>query len=138
MGIVLDKDMENLKKCTKCKKWKKTNCFGIEKRTKIGLQSRCKECINEHSRKNWYDNHEKNLLRKKKYRDNNRDTLNKDARIRYYSNLKENRIKSCEHQKKYYRNNFEKLKEKAKIYAKNNRDKILIRERKWAKNNPDL
>lgn len=126
-----------LKKCTKCNEWKNIEMFSKEKRTKVGLQSRCKKCIAKYSKIHWYKNHEKNLIRKKIYRIKNKDRLQAKASERYYNNLKENRLRGNKAARKTYQKYKEKYKEKARIYSKNNRDKILIRERLWAKNNPE-
>jgi len=127
---------KDIKRCTKCKEWKKFGCFYKEKRTKIGLQSGCKECLLKIGREYWYNNHEKNLLRKKKYRIKNREILRKKSQERYYENIIENRKKNCKNQKNYYKKNSEKIKERARLYSKANRKKILKAEQKWARENP--
>lgn len=125
-----------MRKCTKCRKVLGLDKFHKEKRTKIGLQSRCIKCINAYAKKSWYRDHKKNLERKRLYRLKNRKNLNKWARHRYWNNVEEMRKSNCVYQKVYYRKNTERLKEKSRIYAKKNRHKILITERRWAKKNP--
>jgi len=129
--------MDELKKCTKCNKYKTLDNFSKEKRTKIGLQSRCKECINEQGKKYWYLYYEKNKKKKELYRINNREKIRISARKRYHSNIIENRKKKNESFKKNYIKNRDKILERAKVYSKNNREKIYIREKKWAINNPE-
>ena len=128
--------MDNLKKCSQCKKYKKLNCFSPEKRTKIGLQAECKDCKNEKSRKYWYKYHEKSLLRKREYRRKNKARVNKRSRERYRANIVERRKRHREYQKEYYKKHTKIIKARAKKYQKNNRPKILVRERRWKKNNP--
>ncbi len=125
------------RKCTKCNKWKSYDNFAKEKRTKIGLQSRCKKCINEYTKTYWYKNHEKNLKKKKLYRKKNKVVLSNNAKKRYWNNIEESRQKGRDTQKRAYQRNKEKLKEKSRIYAKSNRQKILVREREWALKNPE-
>jgi len=129
--------MDNLKQCTKCKKHKKLNKFSEEKRTAIGLQSRCKQCLNKYGRKYWHKNHTKSLLRKKEYREKNREQLNRKARKRYYDNLIENRKAKRELWRLYYKNNPEKFKKRARDWAKDNREKVRIMEENYKKNSPE-
>lgn len=124
--------IEEFKKCTKCKKSKVLSCFLEEKRTKIGLQSRCRDCTNKQGREYWHKNRTELVKRKRLYRLKNKDRLNRNTRKRYWDNVIENRKKKCAYQKTYYKKNKEKLKERSRVYAKNNREKISIREREWA------
>ena len=74
----------NTKICTKCKIEKDINNFRKEKRTKVGLQSQCKQCEKEYRLKNhekrieymkeYYKKNKKELLQKNKaYRENHKE-----------------------------------------------------------------
>lgn len=71
-----------MKTCTRCKIEKETTNFTIEKRSKDGLRSSCKECSKEYSlsnkeRINQYslDNKERNNIYAKQYRLNNKEKI---------------------------------------------------------------
>lgn len=84
MNIVLEK------LCTECKQIKSSESFYKDSRKKNGLQSRCKQCqakrdknrTDKEKRKiqkhNWWiKNREKNLILRRKWRENNKDYFKK-------------------------------------------------------------
>ena len=91
-------------KCVKCKTDKNMSCFSKNPKTKSGLQSWCRECYRENSRRIYA----KNPQQKKEYRN---------------ANIK--KIKARE--KEYYERNREKKLIKVKEYYKRNYDKIRIK-----------
>lgn len=58
-----------MKQCSKCKKLKKIECFGRDKKTKDGFNYWCRECVNQYS-KEW---HRKEYLKNpKRFREKTR------------------------------------------------------------------
>ena len=94
------------KTCSKCKIEKLIREYHKDNRNKNGIQSRCKLCRNEYSKKN----KEKIKIKNKKYNEKNREKINK--------------------QKREY-NRSKKNKEKRKEYDKKNREKINKRQKKY-------
>jgi hypothetical protein len=89
--------------CTKCKKEKEITDFRKQKTDKNGRRSDCLMC-----EKQYY----------KKYRENNKEKLKKEA-------------------KEYYQNNKEKLKEKTKKYRDNNKEYINKKNQEYNQNNKE-
>lgn len=89
----------NIKICTKCGIEKDINNFRKDKRTKIGLQSQCKECEKEYRLKN----REKQIIYMKQYYKNNKEILSNKNKI-YRENHKEEKRK----QNKLYRETHKK------------------------------
>lgn len=138
------------KLCGKCKEIKPKSAFGKNKVGKDKLQSYCKSC-----KKQWYalnfdrltieaaakykNNSEEILLKRKIYRDANREKIRKQARDQYHNNkgtekglIRENNAKEYAHKnrdkhrtyaKERYAENRESYKLKSRIYAENNKDK---------------
>lgn len=74
-----------MKACTKCKKFKTSNCFYSEKRNLNGLMANCKTCINERN-KIYFLNKRKDIEWVLKERDRKRT-----YQTNYYSKLSKNR-----------------------------------------------
>ena len=89
----------NTKICTKCGIEKDISNFRKEKRTKMGLQSQCKECEKEYRLKN----REKQIIYMKQYYKNNKEILSNNNKI-YRENHKEEKRK----QDKLYRETHKK------------------------------
>lgn len=89
----------NTKICTKCGIEKDISNFRKEKRTKMGLQSQCKECEKEYRLKN----REKQIIYMKQYYKNNKEILSNKNKI-YRENHKEEKRK----QDKLYRETHKK------------------------------
>ena len=85
--------------CTKCNIEKDLSNFRKEKRTKMGLQSQCKECEKEYRLKN----REKQIIYMKQYYKNNKEILSNKNKI-YRENHKEEKRK----QDKLYRETHKK------------------------------
>ena len=104
--------MENLKKCTKCGEEKPATVeyFNKGERYKDGLNSKCKFCIKEYS---------------KKYRKENKEYFKQ-----YYIE-NENKIK--EHNKEYKKQNKNKIKEYNREYRNKNKNKIKEYNREYCK-----
>jgi hypothetical protein len=110
--------------CTKCNTEKQICNFGKLKNSKDGYRNFCKECRNNTEKKYFGENV---ILRKKKWRDNNKDKIKK-----HYLDTKENIL---EYQKKYREENREKVLERKKIYYKENKEIILIKQKIYKQNN---
>lgn len=108
--------MYKTKICIKCKVELDINLFGKLKRNKDGLDSYCKSCNNEKSKKSYENNSEKKLISCKKYRE-------------------ENSEKISEYHKKYYQENSEEILERNKKWAKENPEKEKERHIKWREAN---
>lgn len=82
------------KRCGNCSIEKYLSEFRTmkEKRSKIAkeyLCSMCKTCEKERALKNYYKNQEKNMIKSKKYKEENKDKINKTRRV-YIKKLMEN------------------------------------------------
>lgn len=93
-----------MKICTKCGVEKEISNFRIEKRTKIGLQSQCKQCEKEYRLKNrekqidymkkYYQKNKESLLQKNKiYRENHKEEKKIIDKIYRENHKKERNIK---------------------------------------------
>lgn len=114
------------KVCNKCCQEKSICSFGKLKSSKDGYRYFCKEC-RKIIEKDYYG--ENVLLRKKKWRDNNKDKIKK-----HYYEVKD---KILEYQKKYREENREKVKERKKSYYEQNRESINIKHKTYRKENKD-
>jgi hypothetical protein len=94
------------KKCTKCKIEKELTEFSKDKRSKDGLQCKCKSCAKE-SNKEWQD---RNKEYNKEWRDRNKD------KVKEYN--REWRDQNIEYNKEYYQNNKNRLKKYYKEYKR--------------------
>lgn len=111
-----------MKKCTKCKTNKETNCFPKCSRNNDGLDRYCKICRNSHS---------------KIYRNNIKEEFSK-RRKKYYA---ANREKMLKEKKKWYSLNKDKKSEYDIHYRKKNKIKIAAHKKNWInknKNNPEF
>ena len=97
--------MEQLKKCTICKKDKFINDFYKNTHYKFGVQSRCKTCIN---------------AKNKDYRQANSDKIKADKKAYYKANF--DKIKADK--KAYNKANSEKFKAYQKAYKQANPEKF--------------
>lgn len=88
-----------MKQCTKCKETKPLTEFNKNKKTKDGLQFRCKLCRNEYYRKYNLENKQKIKQIQQKWREENKEWVKSNN-------------------KKYYKENKEKIKESYKDYKK--------------------
>jgi hypothetical protein len=95
------------KKCTKCGEVKSLDEFSNDKKGKHGKAYQCKSC-------------------NKKYKENNREKVNKYSKEYYKNNKEYHKEYSKIYHKEYYKNNKEKRKEYSKIYRQNNKEKIKI------------
>lgn len=72
-----------MKTCSKCKETKPLSEFSKNKRSKDGLDSRCKECVRAYSKYHYENNKEKYHERAAQWREDNRELLNERFRTRY-------------------------------------------------------
>lgn len=114
------------KVCNKCCQEKSICNFGKLKSSKDGYRYFCKEC-RKTIEKNYHG--ENVLLRKKKWRDNNKDKIKK-----HYYEVKD---KILEYQKKYHEENSDKIKKRKKSYYEQNRQSINIKHKTYRKENKD-
>lgn len=134
------------KKCPTCKETKDISLFYKNKYRIDGLDSECKICknkrtsnfrennkdlIKEIDKKSYYKNHDKKLLRRKKYDEKNKDII-KAKRKKYYE---KNKVLISERNKIYHLKNKEKRNLSCrKRYEKDSIEYILrARERKILK-----
>lgn len=94
----IDKE-KKIQKCCNCNEWKDLNLFPKNKRMKFGIDTTCKECTNNRSKKHYTENKEK----KKEYQNE------------YY---KEHRKERLDYKNKYYKKNKERILEWFKEYEK--------------------
>lgn len=105
------------KTCTKCgEEFPATKeYFYKDKRGKLGLYAKCKNCHNKVS-KNYCD---RNKDKYKKYREGHKE-------------------EAKEYRKKYWEENKERLKKQKQVYRKKNREKIRNKNREYKKKNKDF
>lgn len=70
----------NIKKCTKCKKEKSILLFSKQEGGKFGVMSLCTECDKKRGKKYYRKNFEKEMIRNKKYRQENKEKINEYRR----------------------------------------------------------
>ena len=100
------------KSCTKCGEVKPLEKFKVDSRTKSGRASQCKECHNAYYRKNYVENPDKEIARKKKHYEDNRDRY-LALKKKHYA---ENRDEIAARKKKYREDYPEKNAAKAAKY----------------------
>jgi|694.fasta_scaffold36895_2 hypothetical protein len=116
-----------IKICKICNIGKEFTYFGVEKKSKDGLRSSCKECRKIESKKRYTENKEyfiqynqltkeSRKISKKKWYDNNREKSNILSSI-------------------WLKNNPEKKKKSANVYYLKNKEKIKEYKKKWNKKN---
>jgi len=105
--------------CSKCKKRKKLNKFGIDKNRKNKLTYKCKLCRNE-----WIRNHQRKpeiKAKRREYEIKNKKRIterNKNWVKRYYKKYPEKMEKKRKQARKLSKIYYEKNKEKVKKYRK--------------------
>jgi len=112
--------------CSKCKIEKDVCEFYKNPKKENEVRNTCKLCMNNYSLNNYYNNHEKEKERHRKYHK------------KYYLN---NKIKENIRFKNYRDNNLEKVKEIQRLSKKKEREKnpekFINLTREWRKNNPE-
>jgi hypothetical protein len=117
-----------MKLCKICNINKELTDFGIEKKSKDGLRSSCKECRKLESKKRYSENKEYFI----QYNQLTKESRNISKKK--WSEINKEKVK--ESNKKYVLNNPEKRKESLNIYYSNNLEKIKTYKKKWYENNP--
>ena len=107
-----------MKYCKKCGQEKNLNLFNVNRKSKDGLRSYCKDCeIN--ANKIWYSkNKEKNRLRSKKW-------------------VEENKDRFLEYQKQWFADNKQHRKRYEVSWYIQNKEKVAGNNKKWWDNNPE-
>ena len=119
------------KKCSKCCEIRTTDEFHKNKRNKDGLQVYCKVCRKKTSelnkeilseyKKKWYlNNSEKIKKRINENYHNKKDEINSYRREKYLNDIELHKLR----RQKYYDKNKDKIIENNKKWAKNNREKV--------------
>jgi len=119
------------KKCSKCCEIRTTDEFHKNKRNKDGLQEYCKVCRKKTSelnkeilseyKKKWYlNNSEKIKKRINENYHNKKDEINSYRREKYLNDIELHKLR----RQKYYDKNKDKIIENNKKWAKNNREKV--------------
>lgn len=123
--------MEDMKKCGKCGEVKSKGEFHKDKRSKNGLQYRCKVCqkayyevnkekINERDKARYEDNKDKYIERQKAYNKDNKEKIaEKNKAYR-----EDNKEEIAEKKQAYYEDNKEEIAEVRKAYYEDNKEKI--------------
>lgn len=142
-------ESSNLKFCNSCQQWKNTNKFSKSCRTRDGLQSQCKDCVNRKYRekhplppepKTGYKicvkcKQEKLLtdfVRNSMKPNDYGSYCKKCHNMRFQS--EEYKKKKAEYDKQYYKDNHERIKQNVKIFKDNNKDLVLL----WRNNYRDV
>jgi hypothetical protein len=112
------------KVCSKCEIEKNVCEFGKLKSSKDGYRHFCRECRKNIEKK--YEG-ENVLLRKKKWRDNNKTKIKN-----HYFEVKD---KISEYQKKYRNENSDKVRERKKEYYENNKELIKLKFQTYRREN---
>lgn len=118
-----------MKLCKICNINKELTNFGVEKKSKDGLRSVCKECRKIESKQRYVENKEYFI----QYNQLTKESRNISKKK--WSELNKEKVK--ESNKKYVLNNSEKRKESLNTYYSNNLEKIKSYKKKWYKNNPN-
>jgi len=114
--------MIETKICGRCKKEKKCNLFGKDKRNKNGYRSTCNDCRKIESKEYAKKNPEKRKETLKMFYENNKEKELLRFKI-YRTQNPEKRKKTC---KKYIENNRNKVNEYSKCWKKQERIKNPI------------
>jgi hypothetical protein len=117
-----------MKLCKICNISKELTDFGVEKKSKDGLRSVCKECRKIESKQRYIENREYFI----QYNQLTKESRNISKKK--WSELNKEKVKVSN--KKYVLNNPEKRKESVKIYYLKNKEKIKDNKKRWDKNNP--
>lgn len=112
------------KTCTKCNITKDADCFTKRKKAKDGLHPMCKVCKNAFQRKSYADNPHAILASNKKYRDNNKETINEKRRVKYNTDSDYRSTVNKNNTKNYIKNRSDRL-AKMREYRIKNKSKIL-------------
>jgi len=108
------------KQCNKCKEVKPITEFSKKKTNPDGHQRMCKSCSAVYIKQYSLQHHETNLLRSKKWYENNRET--ELLKSREYRQSHKNHI--AEQSKVYRQKNKDKIRETKRVYHQKNKDKI--------------
>ena len=126
--------MLEVKECTRCHRELPLEQFSKDKNQSDGLCKICKECTREYKKKyyeknsekvkeaslkNYYDNREKRLETKAKYREKNREVINRKRREHPYK----------ESSKAYYETHKDQLYDKQKLWMENHREEQNTKKR---------
>jgi len=138
----------DLKVCSKCGEHKSRCSFYKDSKTKDGLRSSCKCCVNKISKLYHKQNRDQILRQKKEYYIKNRSRmrlhnkecyeLNRSKRLEYAKNYREDNCQMVSLLKKqWYQKNREVLSVKKRYYYQQNRDKIINRAKKYRQDNKE-
>jgi hypothetical protein len=126
--------------CGKCKISKSLDAFGLDKDSPDGRRYECKACRSEHEKNLYKVSKEKHLIRIKRYKDKNRETIREKGRAYYHSHLeqakeyrKEHSIEKAETDRKYRESHREYFAVYSKDYQKRNRHRLREKSRIYLK-----
>ena len=123
----------NSRVCTKCGELKSFEEFYKSKKGKYGIESKCKECINEKN-KQYYENNKEDIVEKgKQYYENNKE-YKAEYDKKYRENNKEHIVK---YRKEYYENNKDFIDERNKKYRENNKEYFAEYRKEYYENNKE-
>ena len=111
-GGSMAENKSTTKKCTKCKKLKDFDRFYIDNQKKDGLASACRDCMSKVSKVAYHKNIEKEKIRSKKYRENNKEEIE----ISHKKYRTENKVACDLAIKKWENNNRERTRKRKKVY----------------------
>ena len=130
----------NMKLCYTCKIKKAFTEFSKNKTKPDGLQTKCKSCKKEYSKKWYLDNKDHVTEYVKKYREENKEkvrTSQKKYKDTHKEEMKEWRINFTPRRKEYEKKNHKRIKERTKKYQKDNKEYIGKRAAIWRENHRD-
>lgn len=105
-----------MKTCNKCLLEKEDTEFGKKKQCRDGLNSQCRQCVN--------DKYIENKEKKKEYHLKNKDRVKERHKEYYIKNKDKIREKRKEYHKSFYLKNQDRLKLQTKNYRDSNRSRI--------------
>lgn len=130
--------LENGKRCSKCKELKPVQMFSKKSKAADGLQSRCKECIHEDSVRYYWANREK---LQEKYRQ--RYKVNPDyfkRRAQLWAEANPERVREISRWQRYRwrKTHGDQVRARDRAHYAANREKLRERARRWRAKHPEV
>lgn len=125
------------KQCSKCLEIKSIDNFYKNPNGKEGHRDICKKCFNEKTKKYYIDNKNELCEYKKKWRENNIESILEKEKIRRENFTDEDKLIIKQYNKEWRENNIEYEKIKNQEYYINNKEKILLKTKEYRDNNKE-
>ncbi len=123
------------KKCTTCKERKSLDKFSKSKNRWDGLNPVCKPCDSKKNKKYYKTNHEKQIAKFKKYREEMGASLRN--RLKDWQRKNKDKVKNYYYKYLGKDGSAEKIKAQQKRWRDNNKERTAIKVKKWADENKD-